>query len=103
MRVNELQPLLSFYALWTFPCSTLGRIPGSGLGRMSANNVSNEAEARRRFWLWLLAALLAIAFLLAVLRWTAPSPGTPLPSTLVASAGGQIERSEPATEKGEWL
>ena len=33
--------------------------------------IRSDATERRRFWLWLVAALVALAFLLGVIKWTA--------------------------------
>ena len=64
---------------------------------MNASVIGPDAANRKRFWLWLVAALLAIAFLLLILGWTAP-PTTSglaallLPISLRRSAGNKMEK-----------
>lgn len=52
---------------------------------MGDNILSPDESERRRFWLWLLAALLALALLLGILRWAAHHPIVPGPSTRLST------------------
>ena len=49
-----------------------GPLWNDGTGKMGDRTLAGEETGRKRLWFWLLAALLALLFLLAVLKWTAP-------------------------------
>ena len=64
---------------------------------MNASVIGPDAANRKRFWLWLVAALLAIAFLLLILRWTSPTTTSGLAALLFPisprrTAGNKMEK-----------
>ena len=71
---------------------------------MSDSTIHPDAAERKRFWIWLVAALLALLLLFWVVKWT-NRQAAPLVSLCRFDAGpALLERVGPAGgQEGEWL
>lgn len=68
--------------------------------RKTSIRANTTQEDRRPFWVWLLAALLAIAFLLAVMKWTAHQEAAPSRSTKGSLIVGKLACAGTASVQG---
>ncbi len=62
---------------------------------MSENVIRSDEADRRRFWAWLVAALVALAFLFGVMRWAARQVTPPAPSRASDRIAAGVEWVEP--------
>lgn len=67
---------------------------------MSAGAVHPEADERRLFWLWLIAALLALALLVGIICWTADQHGLPSTKSVNAPVAGAGRFAPGSSPKG---